>query len=263
MKVIILTTSAYGTTGHHLPILHQCKNIEIAMVVVSDGQVINQKKQRSRKIKKMLRIGVFGAVNGIRMRKWYREGMHKYCRIENAETFCAQHNIPFKRVPHTNSKETQEFFKASGADLGLSLGNGYIGKRVFSIPRYGMLNIHHEILPEYQNAQSIIWQLYNGSAETGYTIHKIDQHIDKGDIIYQETLPIVFRETLGETVAYNYAQLFDASAQGMSRVLDNFDQYYTKAQQQRPGHSYTTPSLWQFMRIRNQFNKLKKAATGK
>lgn len=263
MKVIILTTSAYGTTGHHLPVLHQCKDIEIAMVVVSEGQVSNAKKQRGRKLKKMLKIGLMGAVNGIRMRKWYREGIHKYCQVGNAEDYCRQHNIPFVKVPHTNSKETQEVFKETAADIGLSLGNGYISKKVFGIPRYGMLNIHHEVLPEYQNAQSIIWQLYNGSPETGYTIHKIDQHIDKGDIIFQEKLPIVFKESLGETVAYNYAKLFDASAVGMSKVLDNFDQYYSKAQPQRPGRSYTTPSMWQFMRIKQQFNKLKRSAAGK
>ena len=257
MKVIILSTSAYGTTGHHLPALHACKDVEIAMVVVSEGQIRNRKNQYLRRIKKILKIGLRGAMNGVKMRKWYNEDVSKYTKIENAEEYCAKHNIPFRKVPYTNSDETVKLFKEANADVGLSLGNGYISGKVFRVPKFGMLNIHHEVLPQYQNAQSIIWQIYNGSAETGYTIHKIDKHIDTGEILLQEKLPIVFRDTLEDTVAFNYARLFDASAVGLVRVLQHFDQYYSVAKPQGAGTSYTTPSYRQFRVIEKQFNKLK------
>ncbi len=257
MKVIILTTSVYGTTGHHLPVLHQCKDIEIAMVVVSEGQINKNKNYYLRRIKKILKIGLLGAVNGVKMRRWYNEDAKQYCDIGNAEEYCGAHNIPFKRVPTTNSEETVKLFKDANADVGLSLGNGYISKKVFGVPKFGMLNIHHEILPQYQNAQSIIWEIYNGSAETGYTIHKIDKHIDTGEIVLQEKLSIVFRDTLADTVAYNYARLFDASVQGLVRVLENFGRYFPNATPQGRGASYTTPTYWQFSIIKKQFEKLK------
>jgi len=263
MKVIILTTSEYGTTGHHLPVLHQCKDIDIAMVVVSIGQVSKNKSYYFKRIKKILKIGLLGAMNGVKMRKWYNEDVNKYCKIGNAEEYCRQHNIPFKRVPSTNSDETVRLFIDAGADIGLSLGNGYISKKVFSVPKYGMLNIHHEILPQYQNAQSIIWELYNGSAETGYTIHKIDKHIDTGEIVLQERMPIVFRDTLADTVAYNYARLFDASGLGLVRVLEDFDKYFFNAKPQGGGVSYTTPSYRQFLKIEKQFEKLKQQHSAK
>jgi methionyl-tRNA formyltransferase len=260
MKVIILTTSVYGTTGHHLPILFNCKNIEIAMVVVSEGKINKPIDHYLKKVRKILKIGLPGALNGIRMRKWYVEDKHKYCSITNAGEFCEKHNIPFKRVPYTNSEETRKIFKETAADIGLSLGNDYISKNIFSIPRFGMLNVHHEILPEYQNAQGIIWELYNGSAETGYTIHKIDRHIDTGEIVLQEKAPIIFRETLGDTVAYNYARLFDYSAQGFVRIFENFEKNFFDARPQKPGRSYTTPSIRQFLKIKQQFSKLKNTA---
>ncbi len=260
MKVIILTTSVYGTTGHHLPVLFQCKDIEIAMVVVSEGQPAGGKKHYLKRIKKILSIGPLGALNGVKMRKWYNEDVKKYTTIGNAREFCTQHNIPFCTVPYTNSEETQKIFKETGADIGFSLGNGYISKKVFGIPKYGMLNIHHEVLPQYQNAQSIIWQIYNGSAETGYTIHKIDKNIDTGEIVLQEKIPIIFRDTLDDTVAFNYARLFDASAQGLLRIFSNFNQYFLNAKPQGKGGHYTTPSYSQFMKIRRQFEKLKKGS---
>jgi len=227
------------------------------MVVVSENQAPDRKKQMRKRIKKMLRIGLFGALNGIRMRKWYGKDIEKYCHIENARKFCTAHDIPFRSVPYTNSPETQQVFKEVNAEVALSLGNGYISKKVFSIPRYGMLNIHHELLPQYQNAQSIIWSLYNGAAETGYTIHKIDSNIDTGSILLQEKMPITFRETLADTVAWNYARLMDASAQGLMRIFSNFDQYFSNARAQGKGTHYTTPSLLQFLKIDRQFKKLK------
>jgi methionyl-tRNA formyltransferase len=258
MKVVILTSSVFGTAGHHLPKLFASKGLEIVMVVVSEGKISNKKKNFLKRLNKIRRIGILGALNGIRMRKWYTEDMSKYCSIVNSEAFCKEHHIAFRRVPYTNSDATQQLFTEAGADVGLSLGNDYISAKIFSIPRYGMLNIHHELLPNYQNAQSIIWELYNGSSETGYTIHKIDRHIDTGDILVQEKAPIVFRNTLADTVAYNYAMLFEHSAKGLTCILENFEKHFTKAKPQGQGQSYTTPSFRQFLKIYSQFRTLKK-----
>lgn len=257
MKIVILSTSPYGTLGHHLPALFQCKDIEIAQVIVAPGLVGSKSKRYKRLFKKILKIGVLGAMNGIKMRKWYTEDIKQYTSIPDAETFCKEHNIPFARTSSTNSKETQELFVKSGAEVGLSLGNGYITQKVFNIPKYGMLNIHHELLPQYQNAQSIIWEIYNGSTDSGYTIHKINKEIDKGEILFQEKVSIVFRDTLADTVAYNYARLFDASAKGLVTLLAHFSDYYGNAKPQGKGTNYTTPSYSQFKKIERQFKKLK------
>lgn len=258
MKVIVLTTSVFGVAGHHLPVLLAAKDIEVAAVIVSEGQVKNKKKHYYRKLKKMLRIGLFGAWNGIKMRKWYSEGLNEYCTIKDARQTCLENNIRFEMVPSTNSAQTQKIFRELDADIALSLGNGYISEKVFSIPKYGMLNIHHEILPDYQNAQSVIWQLYNGSANTGYTIHKIDRHIDTGEILLQETVPVVFEETLGKTVSHTLCKVFDKSAEGLKKVLSNFEYYNANAQPQGHGTKYTTPSFSQYRRIMKQFNRLRK-----
>jgi methionyl-tRNA formyltransferase len=258
MKVIILTTSPFGTAGHHLPVLLQAKGVEVQAVVLSEGQVVSTKKKYSRLLKKVMKIGVLGAYNGVKMRKWYNEDVAQYTTISSAEDICRQNNIPFYRVPHTNSKETQELFASLAPDLGLSLGNGYISSKVFTIPRFGMINIHHEVLPDYQNAQSIIWQIYNGSRETGYTIHRIDKGIDTGNILLIEKVPILFKETLGETVAATMAALLNKSATGLKSVLEGFESYLAKAVPQGHGTKYTTPSYSQYRRILRQFDRLRK-----
>jgi len=257
MKVVILTSSMYGTASHHLPYLLAEKDISVAMVIYNEGAIPNKNKFYRKKIQKIFRIGFLGTINGIRMRKWYGENVLKYTPIENLEELCKKHTIPFFVTPSLNTETTVELFKKSGADIGLSLGNGYIGKKVFGIPPLGMLNIHHEILPQYQNAQSVIWQLYNGSPITGYTIHKIDKGIDTGAILLTESVPIVFEKSLADTVSHSIAALYDKSAKGLVDVLNDFETYNNAAKPQGKGNSYTTPAIWQYFKIYRQFRKLR------
>ena len=152
-------------------------------MILSKGIIVNRRKYFKRKIKKALKIGLFGVLNGIRMRKWYSIDTRKYCDPKSIQDLCKKYNIMLNLTPSVNCSQTIQYFKDANADIGLSLGNGYIGSKIFSIPKFGMINIHHEELPSYQNASSIIWQLYNNSNKTGYTIHKIDKNIDTGDIL--------------------------------------------------------------------------------
>ncbi len=259
MNIVILTSSLNGSAAFTLQYLVKY-DIRIKAVVYNRGQIDNTKKRYSRIIKKIKKIGVFGALNGIRMRKWYRLGTQKYLQYESIKDICKREGVLFYKTPSINCKYTIELFRTLDIQLGLSLGNGYIGSKIFSIPKYGMLNVHHEQLPEYQNAQSIIWQLYNGSQQTAYTIHKVDKNIDTGEIVHQEFLPIVLRKSLSDTVSYNYAKLWQHSAEGLVYVLNNFDKLYFNATPQDIGRKYTTPSLIQFVKINLQFKKMKNAS---
>ena len=260
MNIIILTSSLQGLGSHQLKRILQSDTINVKMIVVSKGEIRNKKRYAKRKIRKILKIGIFGALNGFRMRKWYStESIGCYLDdIEPLDKICSDSNIPFKTTPTINCQQTISIFREANADLGLSLGNGYIGSKVFMIPKLGMINIHHEELPDYQNAQSIIWQIFNHSSFTGYTIHKIDKHIDTGEILYKEKIPIVFRNNLSDTVSYNCARLWERSALGFVKLLENFSFYFEHSVPQKNGNSYTTPSLFQYMKIVRQFKKMRK-----
>src|ERR1044072_8871428 len=172
MRVFILTSSPTGTAAHHLPYLMEDSRIEVAGVIYNRGIILNKKRHWLSKLKKILRIGIPGAINGIRMRKWFND-QSPYIPVTSVQTVCEENKIPFFTVDAINSEPTRQIIEQMKADLGISLGNSYIGSKIFSIPRFGMINIHHEILPDYQNAQSIIWSVYNRDSSTGYTIHRV------------------------------------------------------------------------------------------
>ena len=146
-----------------------------------------------------------------------------------------------------------------GLDVVISLGNGFIAPSVFNIPREGMLNIHHELLPGFRNAQSVIWQLYRGSSTTGFTIHRITREIDAGEILHRQTLPIQFEATLAQTVSRTIADVWEASAIGLHRLLSSETKSEDSFNGGELGH-YTTPSLVQFLHIARNWKGLKQAS---
>lgn len=247
-----------GTAAHHLEIILKEPSIEVVGVIFSQGLVKSKYRKIIQKCKKLFKIGLLGALNGIRMRKWYQQDLSDYLHIKNLQNICQENSIPFFKTERINSEQTITLFKNTKADIGLSLGNGYIAKKVFTILPFGMLNIHHELLPDYQNAQSVIWQIYNGSKNTGYTIHKINEKIDAGEILFQETIPIQLKDTFASTVTATYAQILKQSAEGLVRVLKSYETFLQSAITQAHGHSYTTPSFWQYLKMKSQFIQLKK-----
>lgn len=249
MRVVILTSSFHGLASYCIPFLMKESKIEIAMIIYNEGQVFDAQKGHKRTIRKVFKIGPLGAINGIRMRRWFREDTIGYLNIERLDIVAKKFGIPLKRTSSINCQRTIDLFNEANPELGLSLGNGYIGRSIFLIPKYGMINIHHEVLPQFQGAQSIIWQIYEGSSETGYTIHQIDSHIDTGEILYQERMSIELKPTLHETVSYNYARLYEASVKGLVKVIKNYNVFKINAKEQIGGRTFTTPNFWQYVRM--------------
>ncbi len=244
MRIVILTSTPRGAASRVLPELCKNKSISIAGVVLAHGVSPNKKKYLRIKLQKTLNIGVLGALNGIRMRAWYDDN-----KVDDIHDVCQRLGIDLYETPYVNCDTTREMFRKLEADLGLSLGNGYIAKSVFSIPKHGMINIHTEILPDFQGAQSIIWPIYENRKDTGFTIHQIDSNIDTGEILYQERYPIEFSPVLKDTVLRNLDTARNRMPSAFSHVCEHYESLKEKALPQTVNKSSTTPSIWQFIRM--------------
>jgi methionyl-tRNA formyltransferase len=243
-RLVILTCMEREIASRCLPALCANPALEVARVILAHGGSPNASRAFGRKIRKIMRIGPLGAINGVRMRAWYHDA-----DAEPIGPLCERLGVPFSETDFINCDATRDLFRSAEADLGLSLGNGYIAPSVFSIPRLGMINIHTELLPEYQGAQSIIWPIYEGKRETGFTIHQVAKRIDAGDILYQERYPIEFRPTLRETVEHMMAVSRVRVPKAFSFVCENYDELRSVAKPQTIGRGFTTPTYWQFRRM--------------
>ncbi len=70
-------------------------------------------------------------------------------------------------------------------------------KDIIQLPRYGCINVHASLLPKYRGAAPINWAIINGEKETGITIMQMDEGMDTGAILMQETVAISSNNTAG------------------------------------------------------------------
>lgn len=65
-----------------------------------------------------------------------------------------------------------------------------LGEKILSEYAGKIINIHPSLLPDFPGRHGIQDAFEAGVSETGVTIHFVDEGIDTGDIIYQESLEI-------------------------------------------------------------------------
>ncbi len=68
---------------------------------------------------------------------------------------------------------------------------------LLSIPPLGFINFHFGILPKYKGIDPVFWQIKNREKNGGLTVHLMNEEIDEGPVLLQETMPIIPGETYG------------------------------------------------------------------
>lgn len=252
MKVVIITSVDRGLASRCLPELLASPTLQVAGVIRVAGAHPDTMRRWRQKLRKIARIGVGGAINGYRMRAWFNDE-----QAGSLAQVCAEHQVELAETPYLNSPDTVALLKTFDAQLGLSLGNGFMAPSVYEVPKVDMLNVHCELLPAYQNASSVIWPIHNGETQTGLTVHRIARQIDTGEILHQETYPIVFGETLPQTVRRTMALTYSRVPAAVRHACEHYPQLRAQAVEQRGGHRYTTPSLSQFRQMIRNHQKLR------
>lgn len=98
-----------------------------------------------------------------------------------------------------NNPEFIEEVKNLNPDLICVVAYGKIlPKELLDIPKYGCVNVHGSLLPEYRGAAPIQWAVLNGDKKTGITTMFMDVGMDTGDMILKEEVDIGEDETTGE-----------------------------------------------------------------
>ena len=88
--------------------------------------------------------------------------------------------------------------KLLNCDLFVVVAFRMLPKSVWSIPEFGTINLHASLLPNYRGAAPINWAIINGEIITGVTTFFINENIDTGDIIDQESVEVGVEENAGD-----------------------------------------------------------------
>jgi len=104
--------------------------------------------------------------------------------------------IPVLLPPHARGAELLRAVRALQPDLIFSFYyRRLLPPALLEAPRLGAINLHGSLLPRYRGRAPLNWVLVNGEAETGVTLHHMDEEADHGDIIAQRAVAIAPADT--------------------------------------------------------------------
>lgn len=112
--------------------------------------------------------------------------------------FALEHNIRVLQPLNLSDPAFIEDLKQLQADLFVVVAFRKLPKVVWQMPPLGCFNLHASLLPQYRGAAPINHAVMNGESVTGVTTFFIDEKIDTGEIIRQESIEILPDETAGE-----------------------------------------------------------------
>ncbi|MBP0904125.1 methionyl-tRNA formyltransferase [Mariniflexile gromovii] len=106
--------------------------------------------------------------------------------------------------------------KALNANLQIVVAFRMLPKVVWQMPEYGTFNLHASLLPNYRGAAPINWAIINGETKTGVSTFFIDEKIDTGDMILQESIDILPEENAGSL----HDKLMDIGSQLVLKTVE-------------------------------------------
>lgn len=71
-----------------------------------------------------------------------------------------------------------------------------LSRALLDVPRLGTINVHPSLLPKYRGATPLQEAILNGDEHTGVTIMLMDEKMDHGPILLQQTVKLSDDETL-------------------------------------------------------------------
>jgi len=94
-----------------------------------------------------------------------------------------------------------------------------IPKEILEIPRLGTIGVHPSLLPKYRGATPIQTAILNGDEKTGVSLFLVDEKIDHGPILSQQTLNY-------ELGIMNYGELSQKLAElGADLLIDTLPKF--------------------------------------
>ena len=144
-----------------------------------------------------MRLGVMCSGNGSNF-----ENIHHACpkhdiviMVYNKKKAKAKRRADRLDIPSCYSKDEDEIialFNAYDVDMIVMAGWMRIVSKKFCDEFAGrIINLHPSLLPKYKGLHAVEQAMQAGEEETGCTVHFVNEYLDSGAIIKQQTVPIL------------------------------------------------------------------------
>lgn len=113
------------------------------------------------------------------------------------KVYAKSQNLNILQPTNLKDKDFLSELADLNANLQIVVAFRMLPKVVWQMPKYGTFNLHASLLPNYRGAAPINWAIINGETKTGVSTFFIDENIDTGAMILQDTITIEPDENAG------------------------------------------------------------------
>ena len=145
-----------------------------------------------------------------------RSGRGQKLNESDVKKYTLKNKIKTLQPSNLMDEEFINQIKGLKPDLIIVVAFRKLPAEVFNIPRYGTINLHASILPNYRGAAPINWCLMNGEIKTGVTTFYINEKIDQGDILLQKEIMIKNEDDFGSL----YNKLSEVGAELVVKTVE-------------------------------------------
>ena len=152
-----------------------------------------------------------------------------------------QLGLPVLEVPDVKDPSFAQTLRDLHADLLVVVAFVVLPSEVLGATRLGAVNLHGSLLPKWRGAAPVQRAVEAGEAITGGTIFRLDNGVDTGGIILQETIAIGPDDTSGEVLA----KLADQGGAWLLKAVDHLQSHPEDAGiKQDPAKATRAPKLF-------------------
>lgn len=113
---------------------------------------------------------------------------HGQCSVKDV---AKANGITHRVITKSNDPEYVQHIRDLNVDLIISYSAPQIIKEeLLNTPKYGVINVHGSLLPDFRGCLPSFWYLYCDEKKGGATVHYMSAKIDDGDIIEQGEVDI-------------------------------------------------------------------------
>ena len=140
------------------------------------------------------------------------KGRGKKMQFPPVKEVALEYGIDVLQPARVKEPEVVEQLRSYGADLIAVTAFGQIlPESILNMPKYGCINVHGSLLPEYRGAAPMQWSIIDGKKVTGITTMFMAKGMDTGDMLLKKEVEILPTD--------NFADLHDKMAEVGANLL--------------------------------------------
>jgi methionyl-tRNA formyltransferase len=111
--------------------------------------------------------------------------------LGSVKSVARKNKILYRSIKNVNDIDFVNHIKKLNPDLIISFSAPQVIKEpLLYLPKYGIINVHGSLLPDYRGCMPSFWYLYNDEKWGGATVHFMSGAIDDGNIILQDKISL-------------------------------------------------------------------------